>query len=374
MLPAEKALSEALLKREEQGSLRKLLLVNKGVDFTSNDYLGFARSAELYKMIEDKMGLSENRVGSGGSRLLSGNSKEAEELESYLSQFYNASAALVFSSGYDANVGLFSSVAKKGDIILYDELVHASIHDGIRLSKADSFPFRHNDLVHLEERLNHSSGNIFVAVESIYSMDGDWPPLTDISNLCKKHNANLIVDEAHATGVFGKGLVQQQKIESKVFARVHTCGKALGCHGAVVVGSITLKEYLVNYARSFIYTTALPLHSLISIECAHRLLEKSVNTQNELFDNISYFRKKIKASKHSGWLESPSSIQSLIVPGNNEVRSLCKILQDADIDVRPILNPTVPKGKERIRVCLHSYNTKEEIDLLFEIINKEFAG
>jgi 8-amino-7-oxononanoate synthase len=374
MLPAEKALSEALLKREEQGSLRKMSLVNKGIDFTSNDYLGFARSTELYKMIEDKMGLSEKRVGSGGSRLLSGNSQVAEELESFLAQFYNASAALVFNSGYDANVGLFSSVAKKGDIILYDELVHASIHDGIKLSKADSFPFRHSDLTHLEERLNHSSGNIFVAVESVYSMDGDWPPLTDISNLCKKHKANLIVDEAHATGVFGKGLVQQQNIESGVFARVHTFGKALGCHGAVVLGSIALKEYLVNYARSFIYTTALPLHSLISIESAHRLLEKSVIIQNDLLDNISYFRKKIKASKYSKWLESPSSIQSLIVPGNNEVKNVCRMLQDVDIDVRPILNPTVAKGKERIRVCLHSYNTKEEIDLLFEGINKEFAG
>lgn len=368
MFPAEKALEDALQKRAEQDSLRKLSLVHKRVDFTSNDYLGFARSEELFKIIDGKLSGSEKRVGSGGSRLLSGNSKEAEELEAFLARFYNAPAALVFNSGYDANVGLFSSIAKKGDIILYDELVHASIHDGIRLSKGDSFPFRHNDLTHLEERLNNFTGNIFVAVESIYSMDGDWAPLTAISNLCKKHHANLIVDEAHATGVFGKGLVQQQKIEDSVFARLHTFGKALGCHGAVVIGSTTLKEYLVNYARSFIYTTALPLHSLTTIECAHVLLEKSVGVQNMLLDNISYFRNKIKALKHSRWLESPSSIQSLIVPGNDEVKKLCKILQDADMDIRPILSPTVPKGKERIRVCLHSFNTKEEIDLLFETI------
>jgi 8-amino-7-oxononanoate synthase len=370
MFPAEKALSDALKKRQEQNLLRKLLLVNKPIDFTSNDYLGFARSEELYGMIEERIANSPKRTGSGGSRLLSGNSKEAEDLEAYLAKLYNSESALLFNSGYEANIGLFSSVAKKEDTILYDELVHASIHDGMRLSKANSFSFRHNDLTHLTERLNTSNGNIFVAVESVYSMDGDIAPLKEISGLCKKFNANLIVDEAHATGVFRKGLVQNFKLEEEVFARVHTFGKALGCHGATVLGSDTLKNYLVNYARSFIYTTALPLHSLISIECAHKLLEKIITIQNKLYDNISYFRKKIETSDKTKWLNSISAIQSLIVPGNSEVRTLCAKIQEKDMDVRPILNPTVPKGKERIRVCLHSYNTKEEIDLLFETIRK----
>ncbi len=370
MFPAEKDLSDALDKRQEQNCLRKLTLIRKNIDFTSNDYLGFARSEELFGMIEEKIASGPKRIGSGGSRLLSGNLKEAEELETYLAKYYNSESALLFNSGYDANVGLLSSVAKKGDSILYDELVHASIYDGIRLSRADSFPFRHNDMSHLEERLNSSQGNIFVVVESVYSMDGDWSRLTDISDLCNIHNANLIVDEAHATGVFGKGMVAQQKTESVVFARVHTFGKALGCHGAVILGSTILKEYLVNYARSFIYTTALPLHSLISIECAHFLLEKSVSIQNKLFEHISYFRNKINTSSHNGWLNSKSPIQSLIVRGNNEVRELCKKIQEKDIDVRPILSPTVPKGKERIRICLHSYNTKEEIDLLFDSMDK----
>ena len=368
MSNAEKTLWEALQKREEQGLLRKLTLVNKRIDFTSNDYLGFARSEELFKMIEAKVAQSEKRIGSGGSRLLSGNCKEAEELETFLANFHNAKTALLFNSGYDANVGLFSSIAKKGDTILYDELVHASIHDGIRLSRADSFPFRHNDLNHLTERLNASAGNIFVAVESVYSMDGDIAPLKEISALCKKHNANLIIDEAHATGVFGKGLVRNFKLEEDVFARVHTFGKAMGCHGAIVLGSDTLKKYLINYARSFIYTTALPLHTLISIECAYQLLEKSISAQNKLFENIAYFRKKIESSVKYSWLNSISAIQSLIVPGNTEVRELCAKIQERDMDARPILNPTVPKGTERIRVCLHSYNTKKEIDLLFETI------
>ncbi len=370
MTVAEKALSEVLQKREELGLLRKLSVGTKRIDFTSNDYLGFARSEELFAMIEEKTSTSKQINGSGGSRLLSGNSKEAEDLELFLAKFHNSKASLIFNSGYDANVGLLSSIAKKDDTILYDELVHASIHDGIKLSRAGSFPFRHNDLIHLEERLNKSGGNIFIAVESVYSMDGDISPLKEILDLCKKHNASLIVDEAHATGVFGKGLVQNFKLEEDVFARVHTFGKAMGCHGAAVLGSETLKKYLVNYARSFIYTTALPLHSLISIECAYHLLEKSVSIQNKLFENISYFHKKTAVSKTNKWLDSISAIQSLIVPGNIEVKKLCSKIQGEDIDVRPILNPTVPKGKERIRVCLHSYNTKEEIDLLFETIEK----
>lgn len=370
MFPAEKSFSEALQKREEQGLLRKLTLVNKSIDFTSNDYLGFARSEELSKMISNKVALNRKTNGSGGSRLLSGNSKEAEELEMFLARFHNAPSALLFNSGYDANIGLFSSVAKKEDTILYDELVHASIHDGIRLSKANSFSFGHNDLMHLEERLKIATGNIFVAIESVYSMDGDCAPLKEISNLCNTYNVNLIVDEAHATGVFGKGLVQNFSLENDVFARVHTFGKALGCHGAVVLGSETLKSYLVNFARSFIYTTALPLHSLVSIECAYQLLDKSEDIQKVLHENISYFREKIKNSLNQNWLESISAIQSLIVPGNNEVKKLCKKIQEKDMDVRPILSPTVPKGKERIRVCLHSYNTKKEIELLFETIEE----
>jgi len=368
MFPAEEALSGALQKRAEQDLLRKLSVVTKRIDFTSNDYLGFAKSPVLYQQIEDKMRNSVKRVGSGGSRLLSGNSEEAEAVEKMLATFHNAQAALLFNSGYDANVGLFSSIAQNGDRILYDEFVHASIHDGRRLSKADAFPFRHNNLAHLEERLKISTGNIFVAVESVYSMDGDCAPLIEMVDLCNKYKANLIIDEAHATGVFGKGLVQNFKLENNVFARIHTFGKALGCHGAVVLGSDILKSHLLNYARSFIYTTALPLHNLVSIECAYHLLGESESVQNNLNENISYFKEKIKNAPQYIWLDSVSAIQSMIVPGNTEVKQVCKKIQDADMDVRPILSPTVPKGKERIRVCLHSYNTKGEIDLLFKTI------
>ena len=369
MFPAEKFMVSILRVREEWGALRKLSVVAGKTDFSSNDYLGFAGSAILSQMIENRAQKGKMLNGSGGSRLLTGNSSVVENLEKYLAQKHHAQAALIFNSGYDANLGLLSCIASKEDTIIYDELSHASIHDGIRLSRATSFPFKHNDMVHLEERLKTAKGNIFVVIESVYSMDGDTAPIKEIALLSNKYNAHLIVDEAHATGVFGMGLVQQQHIEDEIFARVHTFGKAMGCHGAVVVGSNLLKDYLVNYARSFIYTTALPVHSLLTIECAYALLDKSEDTLKKLHDNIHYFRTKTENKK--GWITSNSAIQSLVVAGNENVKKLATAIQAKDIDVRPIMSPTVPKGKERIRVCLHSYNTFKEIDKLFEVIDKE---
>jgi len=369
MFPAEKSISEILAKRESKGALRRLYVTNKGIDFCSNDYLGFARSKVLADMVNEGMAKLNVSNGSGGSRLLAGNSKYAEELEIFLAKIYSSPAALVFNSGYDANVGVFSSLPLRGDTIIYDELVHASIHDGIRLSKADSFAFKHNDVTHLEERLQKTKGNIYVAIESVYSMDGDAASLKEIVELCEKYSGHCIVDEAHATGIFGLGMVQQMNLQDKVYARVHTFGKAMGCHGAMVLGSAALKQYLINYARSFIYTTSLPLHSLVSIECAYKLLEKSAEVVNKLNDNIVHFQGKI--NDNDGWIDSNSAIQSLIVPGNENVKKLALAIQAHDMDVRPIMSPTVAEGKERIRVCLHAYNTHKEIDTLLGVIKQE---
>lgn len=213
-----------------------------------------------------------------GSRLLSGNTAFAEELEKYIAQYHHAEAALLFNSGYNANLGLFSALGRKGDTILYDELIHASVHDGMRLSKAECKPFAHNNTVQLKQLLKETTAPVFVAVKSVYSMDGDFAPLKEIGALCKKYNASLIVDEAHATGIFGekgKGLVTELGLENEVFARLITYGKAMGCHGAAVVGSTLLKNYLTNFARSFIYTTAAPLTNLYAIKSAYDLLQQS---------------------------------------------------------------------------------------------------
>src|ERR1035437_1896961 len=219
---ANNFLSSALQKPQEQNALRKLIINNSLTDFCSNDYLGFARSEELLDSTEFELSTFKphishltsnisNLLGSTGSRLLAGNSAYAEELEKKIATFHNAEAGLIYNSGYDANVGLFSALGQKGDTIIYDELIHASVRDGIKLSSASAFMFRHNDISHLEERLKIAQGKIYVAVESIYSMDGDTALLKKISLLCKKYNANLIVDEAHATGITinnGKGVVQ----------------------------------------------------------------------------------------------------------------------------------------------------------------------
>lgn len=370
----EDFLNKRLTIREDQGLLRKLSPPTNLVDFFSNDYLGFARSSELKKNITSELERlnfhPEATLGSTGSRLLSGNSLYAETVEKFIAGYHNAEAGLIFNSGYDANVGLISSVAVKGDMLFYDELSHASIYDGIRLSKADSFPFRHNNIDHLEERLKYYASNkkndsvCFVVVESVYSMDGDSAPLSEIASLCNQYGAKLVVDEAHATGIFGErgeGRVCEAGLENNVFARVHTFGKALGCHGAIVLGSSWLRNYLINYARSFVYTTALPIHSLVSVNQAYILLEKLKNNILKVNRLVNLFKLIVNDSSIAGCLESVSPIQSIIIEGNDNVKSLASLIQKDGFDVRAILSPTVPRGKERIRICLHAFNTENEV-------------
>jgi len=366
---ANKYLEDAINKRISSGSFRSLKVLYDLVDFCSNDYLGFSITGALRAKILEFAQKKNGQVfeGSTGSRLLSGNSAVAESLETYVASYHDAEAALLFNSGYDANTGLFSCVPKRNDTILYDELVHASIRDGIRLSYAKAYSFRHNDLSHLEELALHAKGNVFVAVESVYSMDGDMAPLAELAAFCENHNANLIVDEAHATGVFGyqgKGCVCDLTLEGKIFARVHTYGKAMGTHGAAVIGSKLLKEYLVNFARSFIYTTALPYHSLIAIKCAYELLSESNEMMNSLHENIKMYSRLAARSGKLNILKSTSPIQCIIIQGNEKVLTAAQNIQKKGFDVRPIMSPTVPAGKERLRICIHAFNTEEEIKRL----------
>ena len=213
-------------------------------------------------------------TGSGGSRLLAGNYPLIEKLEKSIASFHDAEAGLIFNSGYDANIGLLSCIALKEDTILYDQLIHASLRDGIRLGYAQSFSFEHNNPASLELRLKQAAGTVYVVTESLFSMDGDLAPLQEMAALCEQYNAKLIVDEAHATGIVGEhgeGLVQHLQLQSKCFARIHTFGKALGVHGAIVLGSSFLRSYLINFSRPFIYTTALPPCTVQHIAEAYKL-------------------------------------------------------------------------------------------------------
>ena len=368
-------LQNALNKREEDNALRRLKTENQLIDFCSNDYLGFSRNELLRNIIfETAEKTSFHLNGSTGSRLISGNSSFTENLEQRIAAFHNVEAALLYNSGYDANIGLFSSVPKRNDTVFYDELIHASIHDGLRMNHfAKSISFKHNDINDLKNKLNLALGEVFVVIESVYSMDGDLAPLKEFATLCEENHWNLIVDEAHATGVIGKkgeGLVQLEHLEKKVFARVHTFGKAMGCHGAVILGSSLLRDYLINFSRSFIYTTALPAHAQIAIDEGYKFLTKNSYLVNELKDKISLFRKTSTNTVREKVIAFDSAIISLLYPGNEKVKELAKRIQYAGFDVKPILHPTVPKGAERLRICLHIFNTDDDIIKLVELLNQ----
>ncbi|WP_109302251.1 pyridoxal phosphate-dependent aminotransferase family protein [Aquimarina sp. AU474] len=379
MLP--KKLIKKLDDRKANNAIRRLGIENTLIDFSSNDYLGFASSKTIFDDTHDLLivkGLCQN--GATGSRLLSGNHELYVEIEAMLSDVHNAEAALVFNSGYDANVGFFSSVPQRGDIILYDEFIHASIRDGIQMSHAKSYKFTHNDLNDLEQKLkqvkpnpirHNEPGQVYIVTESVFSMDGDIPDLKRFVAFCEEGNYYLIIDEAHASGVFGKngsGLLQQLKIEDKVFARINTFGKALGCHGAVILGATELKNYLINFARSFIYTTGLPPHSLATIQSSYNTLSNSSEIE-KLKDNIKFFNHTLETTGlKNRFIESTSAIHCCIISGNEEVKKIAKALKEKGFDIKPILSPTVPIGKERLRFCLHSYNSKEEISKVLGLL------
>jgi 8-amino-7-oxononanoate synthase len=362
-------LAHLLDQRTNLNSFRKLKVSYPSIDFSSNDYLGFSSSGLL---LQKTKSLNITKSGATGSRLISGNTEICISLEKEIATFHNAQSALIFNSGYDANLGLLSSVPQKGDLILSDELIHASLIDGIRLSFAKNFKFQHNNITHLIELLERhkdTANAIFIVVESVYSMDGDNAPLIELVEVSKKYNCFLIVDEAHAIGVFGnqgRGLCNELNVEKECFARIYTYGKAMGCHGAAIVGSKKLCEYLINFSRSFIYTTALPEHSLFTIKTAYKELLQT-NEINQLKKLIAYFNQKTIADE--SYIKSNSSIHCKLVVGNKQVDKIENELEKNNLFVKSIKSPTVKAGKERLRICLHSFNTFDEIDKLLEVLS-----
>lgn len=365
-------LIENKLKERIDSSSLRALVANVGlIDFCSNDYLGFSQSNDLKSLIQSNLNLySFYPIGSTGSRLISGNDEFTQKLESEIAFFHNSESALIFNSGYDANIGLFSSLPQRGDTIILDEFIHASIIDGARLSYANRYTFKHNNLESLEEKLRVARGNIFIGIESIYSMDGDAAPLKEIIALAETYSAAIIVDEAHAVGVFGtngRGLVEQQNFTDKVLARTITFGKALGCHGAAILCPQNLQTYLINFARSFIYTTAASFYSHLCIKMTYKhLLEYDISL---IHKRIELFRTEA-AEIYNQFIPSDSPIQSLIIEGNIKAKSMALALQEKGFNVRAILHPTVPIGKERLRICLHTFNSDEEIIRLVKSIKE----
>lgn len=367
-------LSAKLEIRKQNNALRKLPLSSKRIDFSSNDYLGFSQSEIIFNHTHEYL-ITNNVIQNGatGSRLLSGNHKLYQETENYIASFHQSETALIFNSGYNANIGFFSAVPQKGDLILYDELCHASIRDGIQLSNSKAYKFNHNDFEDLEKLiLRNPNTIIYIVTESVFSMDGDCPNLEELVLVSTKYNCYLVVDEAHALGVFGEtggGLVQMLGLQEHVFARIMTFGKGLGCHGAAVLGSNELREYLINFARSFIYTTGLSPHTVATILVAYQHLEIDSASISKLRENIIFFnQEKHFLGLKPMFVRSKSAIQSAIIPGNERVKTIASQLQEKGFDVKAILSPTVPEGQERLRICLHSHNSQEEISEVLRLL------
>lgn len=361
-------LDKKLNERISGNFLRSLSVKNGLVDFCSNDYLGIATHNLLCENTSGKY-----NHGAKGSRSLAGNSPLAEETEAMIADFHQSEAALLFNSGYNANTGILGSVPQRGDIILYDSLSHASIRDGIRLSQAQSFSFSHNNMPDLEAKLRQfpvtPERNIFIVTETVFSMDGDFAPVASIVNLCTEYGAHLIIDEAHAIGVIGdngEGQVQKLGLHERVFARIYTYGKAPGCHGAAIAGSHKLRTYLINFARSFIFTTALPETAIRSIATTYSIFPGMKKEREQLKKLVDFFQVQDLPYKK---LHSVTPVQGVIIPGNVEVKNMAEILERDGFDVRPILYPSVPKGKERLRISLHAFNTESQLKKLIQLMN-----
>ena len=364
-------IKELLEERKAKDLLRTLKAKPKDrVDFSSNDYLGLAPHAELKKAA--RAALDSFGAGSSASRLLSGDSELYHQLEDRIARFEGKESALVFNSGYQANVGIISALYGRGDVIFADRLSHASIIDGIMLSGAKLFRFKHNDPADLKMLLKnerHKFKNALVITETIFSMDGDRAPLGDLVLLKEEHGCRIMVDEAHATGVFGKngsGVVEEENLTDSIDLIMGTFSKALGSFGAYLACSKDTKEYLVNICRSFIYSTALPPPVIAADLAALDLVAREPFRRKTLLENARFFREGLKASGFT--VKGSSQIIPLVVGTNQKAVAMSKALNDRGYWVLPIRPPTVPPGQARLRFSLSYSHSKEIIEKLINDI------
>lgn len=347
----ERAL-EALARRGR----RRALTAFSGIDFTSNDYLGLASSREL----KDAARAAIERgvpIGSGGSRLLRGNHREHEALESEAAAFFGAESALFFGGGFIANLALFSTLPQRGDLVVHDALIHASVHDGMRMGKAERAEARHNDAQAFEDviadwRAAGGTGTPWIAVESLYSMDGDRAPLDDLAAIASRHDGVLAIDEAHATGVLGplgRGLGAHLEGRANIIA-LHTCGKALGAMGALLTGPQVLCDYLVNRSRPFIYATApSPLVAAV-VRAALLICRFDAARRDRLRALVAFAASQLAES--CGLQASGSHVQPVIVGSDERATRLAAVMQERGFDIRAVRPPTVPEGTARVRLSL----------------------
>ena len=329
-----------------------------GVNLSSNDYLGLATDPRLLEAVTSAL-VSGSAVGSTGSRLLSGNAEIWEELESEVAQFMGSEAALYFNSGYAANVGLLSAVIRPSDVVFSDAANHASIIDGLRLAGARKVIFPHLDMDSLERELrNDFSGDAqkFIVSESIFSMDGDRASIVDLVALAERYGAELIIDEAHATGVVGpqgRGLVAASRLSDRVLVTAHPCGKALAGMGCFVCCSERLKQYLVNRARPFIFSTALPSYIAAQMRAAVRIVAAADRERSDLAGLSAFLRKRLREAGFDIG-KGDTQIVPVFLGENERAIRFSALLNEAGFGVRPIRPPSVPAGTSRLRVSLNA--------------------
>ncbi len=353
----ERAL-DALLKR---GRLRALE-PRRGLDFASNDYLGLAESDALRDAVTAAIARGVP-AGAGGSRLLRGNHPEHEALEADAANFFRAETALFFGGGFSANTAIFSTLPAHGDLIVYDELIHASAHDGMRLSKAERTAARHNDPQSSDDaiavwRKSGGTGQPWIAVESLYSMDGDRAPLDDLIAIADTHDGVLVIDEAHATGVFGadgRGLGAHLEGRNNVIS-LHTCGKALGVMGALVLAPRLFRDFLINRARPLIYATAPSPLIAATVRAALEIVQQQPERRELLHQRIAVASQKLSAA--TSHAASGSQIQPIIVGSDVRALALAEALKMQGFDIRAIRPPTVPEGTARLRLSI-TLNTSQ---------------
>ena len=336
-----------------------------GVNLCSNDYLGLAEDARLKEATVEAVTASA-RMGGTGSRLLSGHDAVWNELEEEFAEFAGTEAALYFANGYAANIGLLSAVLGKNDLVFSDQLNHASLIDGIRLSGARKAIYPHRDLNALERALRlHQSESCrkLIVTESVFSMDGDIADVEAVQDLAEKYGANLVVDEAHATAVHGPagaGIAAGARLGRELFATVHTCGKALASAGAFVCGSRLLREFLINHARTLIFSTAMPPYMAGQIRAALRLASEVKSGRKRLLDTAAVLALMLGVD---GWGGSGrhSQIVPVVLGSNEDAISAAGFLQEQGFAVRAIRPPTVPVGSARLRLSLTTRITNEHV-------------
>jgi 8-amino-7-oxononanoate synthase len=365
------SLQAELASLEARSELRRLEQM-AGINLCSNDYLGLSTDPRLAQAVTAALEAG-SPVASTGSRLLSGNSAEWEDLESAFAHFVGTEAAVFFSSGYAANLGLLGAILCQDDVVFSDQSNHASLIDGIRLSRARKVIFPHLDLNFLEDALRQnigSAGRKFIVLETLFSMEGDRAPLADLLSLARRYGAELIVDEAHATGAFGprgRGLVADANGNAGVLASVYTCGKALASAGAFVCGSETLKQYLVNRARTFIFSTALPPYFAPQISKAVEIVAEADADRHRLESLSGFLRARLQQAGFSIGT-SDSQIVPLLLGGNDAAIHYADALQRHGFAVRPIRPPTVPEGHSRLRLSVTTKLSEEVLDRLVKAL------